>query len=303
MPRRVRQGRAVRLHQGHAQAARLARSRSRSTASRGAEISELLPHLRSVADDIAIVRSMHTDAVQPRPGADLHEHRPPDSAGRASARGSPTAWAPRARDLPGVRRAALAARTTPTAARAAGAAASCRPCYQGVEFRSQRRSGAVRLQPRGRRAAARAGARIDAVNDLNQLQLADVGDPEIADAHRRLRAGVPHADQRARADRHLRRSRSRPRAVRHRAGQGVLRQQLPAGAAAGRARRPLRPALSPRLGHARRQPRRRHRRRSCRGCASRPTRPAAALRQGPEAARPARRHAGRSGAASSAARR
>jgi hypothetical protein len=32
-------------------------------------------------------------------------------------------------------------------------------------------------------------------------------------------------------------------------GQGVVRQQLPAGAAAGRARLPLRPALSPRLAH------------------------------------------------------
>ena len=43
-----------------------------------------------------------------------------------------------------------------------------------------------------------------------------------------------------------------PRAVRHRAGQGLVRQQLPAGAAAGRARRALRAALPPRLGHARR---------------------------------------------------
>ena len=33
-----------------------------------------------------------------------------------------------------------------------------------------------------------------------------VGDPEIADAHRRLRAGLPDADQRAGVDRHLARS-------------------------------------------------------------------------------------------------
>ena len=32
----------------------------------GRELSELLPHLATIADDIAIVRSMHTDAVQPR---------------------------------------------------------------------------------------------------------------------------------------------------------------------------------------------------------------------------------------------
>src|SRR5256885_794081 len=34
----------------------------------GAEISELLPHLASVADDIAIVKSMHTDAFNHAPG-------------------------------------------------------------------------------------------------------------------------------------------------------------------------------------------------------------------------------------------
>src|SRR5690242_20098151 len=34
----------------------------------GAELSELLPHLATVADDIAIVRSMHTDAFNHAPG-------------------------------------------------------------------------------------------------------------------------------------------------------------------------------------------------------------------------------------------
>ena len=34
----------------------------------GAEISELLPHLAEVADDIAIVKSMHTDAFNHAPG-------------------------------------------------------------------------------------------------------------------------------------------------------------------------------------------------------------------------------------------
>src|SRR5205809_3226135 len=34
----------------------------------GAEISELLPHLATVADDIAIVKSMHTDAFNHAPG-------------------------------------------------------------------------------------------------------------------------------------------------------------------------------------------------------------------------------------------
>ena len=41
----------------------------------GAELSELLPHLAKVVDDIAIVKSMADRRVQPRAGADLHEHR------------------------------------------------------------------------------------------------------------------------------------------------------------------------------------------------------------------------------------
>ena len=61
------------------------------------------------------------------------------------------------------------------------------------------------------------------------------------------------------------------RAVRHRAGQGVVRQQLPARAAAGRARRALRPALSPRLGHPRRLVRRGHRREAAASLPRRPT--------------------------------
>ena len=39
------------------------------------ELSELLPHLGEVVDDIAIVKSMVTDAFNHAPGADLHEHR------------------------------------------------------------------------------------------------------------------------------------------------------------------------------------------------------------------------------------
>ena len=43
---------------------------------------------------------------------------------------------------------------------------------------------------------------------LNQLQLDEIGDPEIAHAHRPVRDGLPHADERAGADRPLARSRS-----------------------------------------------------------------------------------------------
>ncbi len=44
----------------------------------GAELTELLPHLATVADDIAIVRSMIDRCLQSRPGPDFDEHRQPD---------------------------------------------------------------------------------------------------------------------------------------------------------------------------------------------------------------------------------
>ena len=54
----------------------------------GAELSELLPHLADIADDIAIVRSRSHDAVQPRARSALHEHRQPGvRPARAWARG------------------------------------------------------------------------------------------------------------------------------------------------------------------------------------------------------------------------
>jgi len=41
----------------------------------GAELSELLPHLAEVVDDIVIVKSMHTDAFNHAPGQIFNEHR------------------------------------------------------------------------------------------------------------------------------------------------------------------------------------------------------------------------------------
>ena len=71
---------------------------------------------------------------------------------------------------------------------------------------------------------------------------------------------------------------------------GHVRGQLPAGPAAGRARRPVRPALPPRLGPARR-PARRHPPAS----ASDVDQACCGAGHRPEAARAARRHAGRLG--------
>ncbi len=101
---------------------------------------------------------------------------------------------------------------------------------------------------------------VDAVQRLNQLEEERIGRPRDRHADRRLRDGLPDAGQRPRADRPLERAEARAGPLRHRGGRRLVRGELPAGPPAGRARRPVHPALPPRLGPPRRDQgaRRRH---------------------------------------------
>ena len=102
-----------------------------------------------------------------------------------------------------------------------------------------------------------------------------------------VRDGLPDADLGARGRRHLERAGARARDVRpRRAPARHVRAQLPAGAAAGRARRPLHDGRAARLG-----PPQRHRPRAP-GVVPDGRSAGGGAGQGPEAARPARRHAG-----------
>ena len=277
------------------------RSRSRSTASSGAELSELLPHLATVADDIAIVRSLHTTQFNHAPGQIFM-----NTGSQLFGRPSMGSWltyglGSESRDLPGFV-VLLSGENAPDGGKSCWGSGFLPTRHQGVQFRSKGDPVLYVSNPTAS-TAARGANRSICVTDLNRAAPHRSRRSGDRHAHRAVRDGVPDADQRAGADRHLERAGDDPRDVRHRAGQGVVRQQLPARAPAGRARRAVRAALPPRAGT--------------------PTAPASATdiatkvpelclrdrsaprraRQGPQAARPARRHAGRSGAASSAARR
>ena len=98
--RRRDKGRALRLHPRAARAAGLAVQVSEARAS-GIERLEFLPHLAGVVDGMAVVRSVITDQFNHAPAqifmaTGLRPVRP----ARASARGSPTAWAARTRTFP-----------------------------------------------------------------------------------------------------------------------------------------------------------------------------------------------------------
>ena len=59
----------------------------------GLELSEMLPQTGSIADDICLVRSMNTEAVNHAPGVTFFMTGRKCPAARAWARGSATAWA------------------------------------------------------------------------------------------------------------------------------------------------------------------------------------------------------------------
>ena len=120
----------------------------------------------------------------------------------------------------------------PTAARRCGAAGFLPTVYQGVQCRSQGEPVLYVSNPPGMDAQTRRRS-LDALEGRStRCSLQKVGDPETRHAHRAVRAGLPDADERAGGDGHRQGAEVRPRDVRHGAGQGFLREQLPARAAA-----------------------------------------------------------------------
>ncbi|HEY2952692.1 MAG TPA: DUF1501 domain-containing protein [Verrucomicrobiae bacterium] len=143
----------------------------------GMELSDLLPHLGSCADDIALVRSMHTDQFNHHPGQLMM------NCGSAQfGRPSIGSWlnyglGSEAQNLPGY--------VVLTAGRGLSGGAGLWTSgflpsnYQGVLFRSQGDPVLNLGNPPGITAEMQHYG-LDAVNDLNRLRQRAVGDPEIA---------------------------------------------------------------------------------------------------------------------------
>src|SRR5437763_9637628 len=142
----------------------------------GAELSELLPHLATVADDIAIVRSMATDAFNHAPGQIMM-----NTGSQQFGRPSFGAWTvyglgSEAADLPGY--------VVLTSAKGTSGGASNYGCgflptaYGGVPFRPTGDPVLYLSNPKGIDEKAQRSS-LDALNELNQLGLAEAGDPEI----------------------------------------------------------------------------------------------------------------------------
>ena len=143
----------------------------------GLPLSNLLPHLQDVADEMTIIKSLHTDEFNHGP-AQMFMLSGFGRFGRPSV-GS---WlnyglGSENEDLPGF--VVLITGNVLGAGSPAWGSGFLPTVYQGVEFRSKGDPVLFLSNPPGVDSNSRRRI-IDAVNGLNQTQLASVGDPEIA---------------------------------------------------------------------------------------------------------------------------
>ena len=143
----------------------------------GHEISNLLPGLQSIADDVCIVRSMHTDQFNHAP-AQLFMNTGSQIPGRPSM-GSWLTYGlgSECENLPGFV-VLISGHNNPDGGKSCWSGGFLPSVYQGVEFRSKGDPVLYVSDPEGIRAATRR-EELDALNDLNKMRENAVGDPEI----------------------------------------------------------------------------------------------------------------------------
>ncbi len=161
----------------------------------GAEISELLPHLGEIADDISIVRSVHTTQFNHAP-AQIFMNTGFQIIGRPSM-GSWLTYGlgSECRDLPGFV-VLISGENDPDGGKACWGSGFLPTVYQGVQFRSQGDPVLFLTNPPGVTTEGRRQS-LDLIKDLNEMNLKSVGDPEITtriasyDMAYRMQSSVP----------------------------------------------------------------------------------------------------------------
>lgn len=163
----------------------------------GAELSELLPHMAKVVDDIAIVKSMATDAFNHAPGQILMS-----TGTQQFGKPSLGAWTlyglgSESQNLPGFVVFSTGSKG-PSGGNSNWGSGFLPTVYQGVTFRSIGDPVLYLSNPRGVDNALQRES-LDAINSLNTQHLAEVGDPEIAtrinsfEMAYRMQASAPEA--------------------------------------------------------------------------------------------------------------
>ena len=143
----------------------------------GMEMAELLPHLGGVSDEICLIRSMHTDQFNHAP-AQIYLFTGAPRLGRPSMGG----WlsyglGTESQELPGFV-VFVSGGKTPDGGPSLWGSGFLPTVYQGVQCRSQGDPVLYVSNPPGMDASVRRRS-LDALRDLNEMELKDVGDPEI----------------------------------------------------------------------------------------------------------------------------
>jgi hypothetical protein len=143
-----------------------------------AELSELLPHLATVVDDIAIVKSMVTDAFNHAPGQILM-----NTGAQIFGRPSMGSWATyglgsESEDLPGFIVFSSGSKG-PSGGNSNWGSGFLPTVYQGVQFRGGKEPVLYIANPRGVDQELQRDS-LATLRTLNQMRLDETGDPEIA---------------------------------------------------------------------------------------------------------------------------
>ena len=143
----------------------------------GIRVSNLLPHLQTVADDMCFIRTLHTEQFNHAP-AQMFMQTGFERFGRPSL-GAWTNYGIRSpnKDLPGF--VVMVTGSYPGAGNSVFGSGFLPSVYQGIEFRGKGDPVLFLSNPKGVDSTARRKV-ISAVNQLNEMQLDGVGDPEIA---------------------------------------------------------------------------------------------------------------------------
>ena len=272
VPRIVPARPAFRVHQRRPELARHAAALCPARPERGVDVGRAAAHCRpSPTSCASSSRCTPSNSITPPPNCCSSPARR-SSAGLRWAHGSPMASARKARTCPA---SSSWSRAAPSQRRQQRLGQ--RLLAVGLPRRAMPqpgRSGALRLQPARHGRATCAALSLDALRDLNELQADRAGQSRkrgtrIAQYELafRMQTAVPEVMDITREPR------TRHRRVRRPAGRRQLRQQLPAGPPAGRARRALRAASRLGLGLPRHRRRRGHPRPACRSSAARWTAP------------------------------
>ncbi len=160
----------------------------------GQTLSELLPHLAGVADELAVIRSIHTEEINHAP-AQMFLHSGFGRGGRPSF-GSWVTYGlgSENEDLPAY--VVLVSGPKGGAGTSLWSTGFLPSIYQGIQFRSQGDSVLFLSNPEGHSRQDRRRI-LDAVGQLNQQRQQSIGDPEIAtrisqyEMAYRMQASVP----------------------------------------------------------------------------------------------------------------